>query len=80
MKVGMLWLDDDKKTTLEDKVLRAAAYYREKYGRAPNLCLVNKSTVEEAQQVGQIHIRPVKNVLPNHFWVGVNNKQKVNSN
>ena len=71
MKVGMLWLDDDKKTTLEDKVLRAADYYREKYGRAPNLCLVNKSTIDQEQHVGQISVQPVKNVLPHHFWVGI---------
>jgi hypothetical protein len=71
MKVGMMWLDDDKKTTLEDKVLRAADYYREKYGRAPNMCLVNLTAIEKEKDVGQIHVQPAKNVLPNHFWVGV---------
>ena len=72
MNVGMLWLDDDKQTTLEDKVLRAADYYREKYGRTPDLCLVNKATIDQERKVGQIRIQPVKNVLPHHFWVGVN--------
>ncbi|UCG24855.1 MAG: hypothetical protein JSW55_02330 [Chloroflexota bacterium] len=71
MNVGMLWLDDDKQTSFEDKVLRAADYYREKYGRAPNLCLVNKTMVEDEQRVGKIQVQPVKNVLPNHFWIGV---------
>lgn len=72
MKVGMLWLDDDKQTTLEDKVLRAADYYRDKYGQAPDMCLVNKAMVDGEQRVGPIRIRPAKNVLPHHFWVGVN--------
>ena len=71
MKVGMLWLDDDKQSTLEDKVLRAADYYREKYGHAPDMCLVNTTTIDQEQRVGRIHVRPVKNVLPHHFWVGV---------
>lgn len=73
MKVGMLWLDDDKQTTLEDKVLRAASYYREKYGRAPDLCLVHKAAVEQERQVGKIRVQPAKNVLPHHFWMGVSN-------
>ncbi|HSG17948.1 MAG TPA: hypothetical protein VLE70_16740 [Anaerolineae bacterium] len=71
MNIGMLWLDDDKQTSLEDKVLRAADYYREKYGQAPNLCLVNKTMVEDERRVGKIQVQPVKNVLPNHFWLGV---------
>ena len=71
MNVGMLWLDDDKQTTFEDKVLRAADYYREKYGRTPNLCLVNKTMLDDERQVGKIQVQPVKNVLPNHFWIGV---------
>ncbi|MGD2079099.1 MAG: hypothetical protein PVH18_12000 [Chloroflexota bacterium] len=73
MKVGMLWLDDDRQTTLEDKVLRAADYYREKYGQAPDLCLVHKTTVDQEKQVGKIRVQPAKNILPHHFWMGVNN-------
>ena len=71
MKVGMLWLDDDKQVSLEDKVLRAADYYRDKYGQAPDLCLVNKAALAHERRVGQIRVQPVKNVLPNHFWLGV---------
>ena len=71
MNVGMLWLDDDKQTTLEDKILRAADYYLEKYGRSPDLCLVNKTMVEDECLVGKIQIQPAKNVLLNHFWLGV---------
>ena len=71
MDVGMLWLDDDKRLTLDDKIRRAADYYRQKYGQAPNLCLVNKAALETEKKVGRIEVRPVGHVLPHHFWVGV---------
>ena len=41
MKVGMLWVDTDRKRSLDEKVQRAAEYYQEKYGLMPDLCLVN---------------------------------------
>lgn len=72
MNEGMLWLDDDKRLSLEEKVQRAADYYRDKYGRVPNFCLVNTAMLlgEEAQ-VGVIQVRPAGNVLPNYFWLGM---------
>ena len=33
MDTGMLWYDDDRQRTLEEKVRRAADYYRHKYGQ-----------------------------------------------
>ena len=71
MNVGMLWLDDDKGSTLEEKILRAADYYLNKYGQSPNMCLVNQAQLDEEKQFGRIQVRPVQNVLRNHFWVGV---------
>ena len=47
MNVGMLWLDDDRKRSLDEKVNRAVEYYREKYGRMPEMCLVNKGMLAE---------------------------------
>ena len=43
MDVGMLWFDNDRRKDLSSKVTRAANYYREKYGRAPNVCFVHPS-------------------------------------
>jgi hypothetical protein len=71
MDVGMLWLDDDKNSTLEEKIIRAAEYYLYKYGKPPNMCLVNQTQLEEEKQVGRIQVRPVQNILRNHFWVGI---------
>jgi hypothetical protein len=43
MNIGMLWFDNDPKAGLDVKVERAAAYYRNKYGRKPTLCFVHPS-------------------------------------
>lgn len=71
MHVGMLWLDDDKNRSIEDKIKRAADYYRKKYGRAPELCLVNVRVLTEDRKIGSIQVQPAKNVLPHHFWLGM---------
>ncbi len=80
MNIGMLWFDNDPKTSLPIKIERAAAYYRQKYGRKPNVCFVHPSmlasetnnTNEQKLVRGGIEIRPSKSVLPNHFWIGIN--------
>ena len=72
MDIGMLWLDDDKQRPFEEKMKRASDYYREKYGRFPELCFVNTSMLaEEKKKVGRIEVQPTKNILPNHFWLGM---------
>lgn len=73
MRIGMMWLDDDKGISLEEKIRRAADYYRNKYGRSPDLCYVNTRTLAEERRVGQIEVLPARNVLPHHFWMGMKN-------
>ena len=71
MKVGMMWLDTDKQRTLEEKVNRAADYSRDKYGRFPEVCLVNERLLKDEQKVGRVTVQPAKAVLPGHFWLGM---------
>lgn len=72
MKTGMLWYDDDKKRTLEEKVEMAADYYRQKFGRAPTLCLVNPRSMNGVpKKVAKVELRSAHNVLLHHFWVGI---------
>lgn len=76
MKTGLLWFDDDPRKQLEDKVLRAAAYYERKYGQLPNLCFVHPSAFngngkQGVKQAGRVEIRAGRSVLPDHFWLGV---------
>ena len=80
MNIGMLWFDNDTKTELTTRIERAAHYYREKYGKKPNVCFVHPSMVktessEDSTKTiirGEIELRTSKSVLPNHFWIGIN--------
>jgi hypothetical protein len=46
MNAGMLWFDNDPKTALTAKIERAVDYYKHKYGRDPNLCLIHPKALE----------------------------------
>ena len=72
MQTGMLWFDDDPGRTLEDKVLKAAAYYQHKYHQRPNLCLVHPSALNgngKTAEVGGVEVSVGRSVLPDHFWL-----------
>ncbi len=71
MNSGMMWFDNDKTASLAVKLDRAVDYYRQKYGRMPNLCLVHPSAVGELAVEGPITVRPYRPVLPGHLWIGV---------
>ena len=86
MEIGMLWFDNDKDTSIPNKVERAARYYQKKYGVSPDLCYVHpkmvngkKSTKEKSKRssnsnqfrIGKVLILKNKKVLPDHFWIGV---------
>ena len=72
MKTGMLWHDDDKTRSLADKVHRAAEYYLEKYGRRAQLCYVHPDMLTGVDlTVGDVRVMKSREVLPNHFWLGV---------
>ena len=91
MDIGMLWFDNDKKSDYEAKIERAASYYQNKYGKAPNLCFVHPCMIplngnQESDQANfpsdtpplksqGVEIRISKTMLPNHFWIGVNRQE-----
>lgn len=76
MQAGMLWFDNDPKTTLAAKVSKAANYYHKKYGRTPDLCMVNPKMLSEKNAEGQkISIRPYSHILPNHLWIGIDDSR-----
>jgi len=73
MNIGMLWFDNDPKSDLAVKLRRAAAYYQSKYGQKPTLCFVHPSMVKNGTPAESgIELRTTRSVLPNHFWLGVN--------
>lgn len=71
MNVGMLWLDADQVRSFDEKVTRAAEYYREKYGCVPEICYVNTTMLTEEMSVGRIEVKPIKSVQRHHFWIGM---------
>ena len=72
MESGMLWFDNDPKVGVELKIKQAATYYRKKYGKAPNLCLVNPALGADINLNGQaIKVMTDPIIMPNHFWIGV---------
>ena len=72
MKLGMLWFDNDKDTTLPDKISKAAAYYRTKYGETPNIVFTNPKTLGETiPAVPGFTVKATRSIMPNHLWMGV---------
>lgn len=72
MDIGMLWFDNDPQSDLKSKVMRAADYYREKYGGVPNLCFVHPGMLtEETITTGEITVCSKSTMLQHHFWIGV---------
>ena len=84
MHIGMLWYDNTPGSTLRSRIEKAADYYRRKYHREPNLCLINPSMLEadkarskagqELPYVGGLTVRPYGPVLPGHLWIGIEDK------
>lgn len=68
VNVGWLWFDDDPKTSLDDKLGRAEARFRHKFGRSPRVCYVSSQALngQEPGCVG-LQVRSACNVLPGHF-------------
>jgi hypothetical protein len=71
MDIGMLWFDDGP-GTVKDKVVRAASFYAGKYGQPATRCLVHPKTLAGWEgKVGLIEVLADQVVLPNHYWIGV---------
>ncbi len=78
MQAGMMWFDNDKKTSLSAKVSKAAAYYRKKYGRNPNLCMVNPSMLSGKEDLGdKIKICPYQPIVAGHLWLGIDDSRVI---
>ena len=72
MHTGMLWFDNAPDRELKSKVQSALDYYRKKFNREPNLCLVNPGMITDGPiQLGRLTIRGYAPVLPHHLWIGV---------
>jgi hypothetical protein len=71
MDIGLLWFDDSK-DPLADKVRRAAQRYTQKHGHPPTVCHIHQNgDGDTPPAVDGIKIVQEPNILPHHFWVGV---------
>ena len=75
MHTGMLWFNNDKVMTLEQKIKQAVDYYQKKYGRVPDLCLVHPSMMEGQTLSNKLTVRPYRPVLPGHIWIGIEDEK-----
>ena len=73
MKIGMMWYDDDKKTTLDEKIAKVAAHYFHKYGVSATVCFVNPAMLDGKIETksGGLMVKVSRTVQPNNFWLGV---------
>lgn len=73
MHTGMLWFDNTPNLTLQVRIEKAAEYYRRKYHREPNLCLIHPGMADEDQpsEVGTMTVRSYQPILPGHLWIGL---------
>ncbi len=79
MQIGLLWYDSDPRRSVAAKAVEAARRYREKFGAAPNTCYVNQAVLAGAEMIvplqapenAVLRLRPAPNILPHHFWVGI---------
>jgi hypothetical protein len=74
MKIGMMWIKDDKKKSMTDSLKDALSYYSRKYGRKAESCYVNVSNFAELSPLAadmKINIASAKNVFPNCLWIGM---------
>lgn len=72
MHTGMLWFDNSSGPELQARIQIAIDYYRRKFKREPNLCLVNPAMLSGGSlQLGHTAVRAYGPVLPHHLWIGV---------
>ena len=76
MEIGLLWCDNGKKKTLEEKVNEAVATYLSKprfAGKKPDTCYVHPSMLGEGQEIHINGMRVVATsiIAPHHLRVGV---------
>ena len=86
MDIGLLWFDNDSNVDIEEKIRRAAQYYREKYGHPADICYANSRTLfghADARDRFEIELDDktlkvitASNILPHHFWVGIASSQQ----
>ena len=71
---SMLWLLEDGKAPIEEKIARAAAYFQEKYGKKATRCKLNRLTLKANEAfpvaVGDVKVLVDTRELVGHITIG----------
>ena len=71
MNTGLLWFDNSQ-DPFAIKLQKAVDYYKKKYGRLPDLCLVHPKMLDgQDVNIEGLTVRPYRPVLPGHIWIGI---------
>lgn len=71
MELGELFLIENPRLNLRQRVQWAAQRYQRMYGQEPTLCLVHPSLMKGERRFGRLKLEAQKSVLPNYLWLGV---------
>lgn len=71
--IMMMWFDSSPKSTLEQKIDKAAEYYLNKFKTSARFCVVSRGAIHEPYVYKGIEIVDNKYVIPNTFLIGRNN-------
>jgi len=72
MDTGLMWFDNDPKTSLDSKIEKAISVYKKKFGVTPDLCFINPKMFGNSQvSVNGVAIEKFQQILPWHFWLGM---------
>lgn len=74
MVIGMMYRWDSKKD-LESQLKIALEYYKMKYGQDADRCFVNISKLDTETKICGIKVAPMKYILLNDMWIGVEAKK-----
>lgn len=69
-----VWYDDNPKKSISAKIDEAVVRYKQKYGKAPKVCMLNEKTQTEdyaGVAANGFQVLPVKHIRQNYFWIGM---------
>jgi hypothetical protein len=78
MMLGMLWFDNAPQKAIVDKINGALEYYQKKYNTMPDTVMVHPSMIAQGEIVSieNVTVKTSRSVMPNHFWVGKDNREE----
>lgn len=69
---GFMYWDNRTTKTITEKVIECAGLYEKRYGEKANQVFISPKNWDENILVDGITVLPLRSILPDHLWVGVN--------